>query len=418
VLCFETARLRLRRSVVNTRTTLAAGCLAVLAAVASACSPSSAGPNDASDEHGLTGMNPEAGAGDGGDGAAMGLTTTLRLAQLSRDVGGVDVCYRAYASQTFSGPIFASATVPIEAGTPDAGRPDGASGDAAIEAARPDAAQDATIDGAVADSTTSDAEAADATPSDATLADAGSDASIEDAAGDAADSAIAEAGAEAGSSSGLSYLEVSSYVSIPGAGTFEIVIVPGGQGSCTNAIVDRKVTLDDGKRATLALFGSAQAEAGAFNALDLIAMVDDPSIVTAGTRTRFFDSARNATDAAAPAQLLISVVGMPSQALAVVTPGAAPSPSASPPTADALGYHTDVPVAAPADLRIQADIDSDAGLDAGPPLWASSPVDLHLDPASLHTGFVVRDTMGQFAILWCDDTSFGSAASACTLLLR
>jgi hypothetical protein len=396
-----------------------------------ACSSSSEGPTDAADEHSLTGSNPDGGAGEAGDGGALTLTTTLRLAQLSRDLGVVDVCYRSPSSQTFSGPIFASAMIPVDSGAGS----DGAARDGATDAAdtgqvvASDAGQDATV----TDATRSDSSASDATLSDAAT-DAEGDTSVRDAAPsdaleeapardasspDAGDASTPDASPEAGSSSGLAYLQVSSYVTIQGAGTFEIIVVPGGQGSCTSPILDRKVTLDDGKRATLATFGSAGAEAGAYDALDLVAMVDDPSIAMGGTRTRFFDSARNAPDAGAvpsPPELLVSVVGSPTLELALVVPGAAPMPNATPPTADALGYHTDVPVAAPAQLRIQAD--ADGGLDASAPLWVSTPVDLHLDPASLHTGFLVRSALGEFAVLWCDDTSFGSASSACTLLLR
>jgi hypothetical protein len=402
----------------------------LVAAAMWGCSVSSAGQNDASDEHSLTGSNPEAGEGDASDASALTLTTTLRLAQLSRDLGPIDVCYRASSAQTFSGPIFSSQPVPIDAGV---GVGDGGLVDAAIDSpsldssvAVPDAGPtDATIQ----DSTVTDSPAPDATSPDAASFDAGpSDAGTAEVGADSGpaitDAAVGDATTEAGASSGLAYLQVSNYVTIQGAGTFDIVVVSAGQGSCTSPIVDRKLTLDDGKRTTLALFGSAALEAGANGALDMIAMVDDPSVVAGETRTRFFDSARLLADVGlpeSPEPLLVSVIGMPTLDLATIVLGAAPGPSSNAPTQDALGYHTDVPVSGLSRLRIErapAADGPDGSTEAGAALWLSSPQDLHLDPGSIHTGFVVGNPAGDLATLWCDDTSFGSAASACTLLLE
>jgi hypothetical protein len=375
--------------------------------------------------------------------------TTVRVAQLSRDVGAVDICYRSVLSQTFTGPVFSSPMAPVG----DAGSGDAGSGDATRLDGEPDSqtdgAADSEADGTTDGATDSETPAGEAGPDappdvidassplvDAT-AEAGQDATVTDAtvrdaadggpseeagtAPDAAPDVTADAAMEAGTSSGLTYLQVSNYVAIMGAGTFEIVVVPGGQGTCTNALIDRMVTLDDGKRGTLAIYGSREVEAGAPSALAMLAMVDDPVAVASSTRTRFFDSAPpDSADAEAESALLVSVVGTPTLELEVVLPGSAPEPSATPPTADALGYHTDVPVAAPARLRLDRYPGAvvDGGLDAGTPVWLGSSVDLRLVAGSIHTGFLVRDTMGDFAVLWCDDTSFGSALSACTLVLR
>jgi len=406
------------RGVVGYRGDLRAAALATVATLATGgavgCSTSSSGGSDASDEHPITGVSPDAGGEDASEGGPTTLMTTLRVAQLSSDLGTIDLCYRASAAETFTGPILASAPASSDAGMPDDAGPDAAdaaSFDAgaldvgALDAGPADSGVIGTPDVAVADAGPADAASPDATMADATLTDAtvGPDGSPSDA--------TADVSADAGPTTGLAYLQVSSYVTIAGAGTFDVVIVPGGQGECTNAILEREVTLNPGSRATLALQGSAGIDAGAPGALGMITMVDDPAVVAGATRTRVFDAARGPFGVPSPATLAVGVKGTPSLSLALAAPNAAPMPNATPPTADALGYHTDVPVAAPAELRIQ---DADAGVAS----WLSVPADLQLVAGTIHTGFIVADPVYAFAVLWCDDTNFGTAASSCTLLVR
>jgi hypothetical protein len=415
--------------------------LLCLVAGAAACAPSSGGGADASAEHSITGANPEAGPDGGAEDASPSLMTTVRVAQLSRDVGAVDICYRSVLSQTFTGPVFSSPIMSVgDAGSGDASSQDASAVDGSSDGGNPtldggadaasdvtddsspptDAAAEAGPDSTATDATATDATVTDATVTDATLRDAAPDVAPPEEAGPERD-ATTDAAMHGGGSAGLTYLQVSNYVTIMGAGTFEIVVVPGGQGTCTNAIIDRMVTLDDGKRGTLAIYGSPEVEAGSPNALAMVAMVDDAVAVASSTRTRFFDSAAaDSADAEAASALLVSVVGMPTLELEVVLPDSAPGPSATPPTADALGYHTDAPVMAPARLRLDRYTGAvmDGGLDASAPVWLGSPMDLRLVAGSIHTGFLVRDTSGDFAILWCDDTSFGSALSACALVVR
>ncbi len=146
------------------------------------------------------------------DGAAPGVT--VRIAQLSADLGAIDLCYRPTGTTSWTGPIFATLHPVVDAGI-----------DATItDASIPDGAPDSSAPGD------------DASPPDATTSD---DASSSDA------GAPWDAGApyDAGPPIGVAFESVSTYVTLAGSGTFDVAIVDSGSVSCTTPLAVDRVTL-------------------------------------------------------------------------------------------------------------------------------------------------------------------------------
>jgi hypothetical protein len=305
---------------------------------------------------GIIGSSSDAGPGDAPAGDAPTLSTALRFAHLSPDLPAIDVCYMAPSAQTVTGPVLFPSASPVDASTPP------------------------------------DADVLDAQ----TVSDAG-----------AGDASASEAAAGDASTSGLSYLGVTSYLTIPTAGTFQILVVPAGGGSCNGALFQAPVTLDTGKEYTLALFGRTQQDAGSSDALALVALTDNPASVAGATRTRFFHAALGVGTTPAAGPLSVSAIGALTLGLGTVSPGQTTTPSATPPTVDVLGYHTDVPLAPPAAFRLEG-VD-----DASGSVWSSAVSDFGLTAASVHTGFIASGEGGGFTLLWCNDTTYGEAMASC-----
>jgi hypothetical protein len=144
----------------------------------------------------------------------------MRLAHLSPDLGTIDFCYRLPGSSTFDGLVLGS---PLDAGVPP-GPPDG--------------------------STPADAETAETSANDASPP-------------------------PNGGSGALAFPGLTSYVVLKGWGTIDIALVATGGQSCASPIATGHVTLDAGKRATVAVMGLARVDASSDQALSIAAFTDD-----------------------------------------------------------------------------------------------------------------------------------------------
>jgi hypothetical protein len=213
------------------------------------------------------------------------LQTNLRVALVSELRLGIDICVRpGITNGTFEGPLLFDLPT-----LPDAG--EDAHKTPPLEASvKPDAASDAksasdaghSSDAARESSTTTDAS--DGAPphdsgrvedADATKPHDGAHDSLESDAREEASEAAADAAPDAPRgvdggvrSGGVHGFQVSSYLSVQGAGTFEVKIVPGGSPSCGAAaepLAIQYVTMNAGAYYTLVVHGSLpplQVDAG------------------------------------------------------------------------------------------------------------------------------------------------------------
>ncbi len=441
-----------------------------------------------------------------GGGDATALRTSLRVALLSPLDFGVDVCLRATGvNQPFQGPLLYE-QLP---GSPDAGldarkavdggpRPADAGShpvDARFEAGLRDAvardarrrdgspSRDATIPADASADVRSDRQA-DAT-ADVTV-DGRVDASVDapghgpnDATKDVVDGAIVDASADVqtdGASvtdggerpGGVLAWHVSSYLTVDGAGTFDVVIVPGGSPSCSNHLASQRITLDAGKFTTLVVLGSpppARADGGADAStsidaskdasrpdarqdapskdasqsdastlfLSIIAVTDEPALSATLARARFFN-ATTPGDAGSVGPLRVAAVERAAivPLAAQVVEGHVSSANPANPPVDSLGYWEGTPPLPTISLLVSAgtgawtdagpdggaDAATDAGAEAGAstPSWtitsASTPFDLIAN--TNHTGFLVGPTTTPIALVWCNDTVTPSVLTSCT----
>ena len=348
------------------------------AALGCGCRDTTAVSLDASDEHGIIGNPTDASGVDASAPDAGMLTTTLRLANLSPDLGPIDFCYRAPAMQTFNGPVLSP------------GMPGMTAGDAGAEAAADASAE--TGDAAAP----LDGGPRDATPEAASVPDA----SVEETGPDT--------GLDAGPP-GVPTFQITSYLQLEGAGTFDFAIVRAGALTCDKPLYTAQATLDSGKSSTLALMGIAAAEAGAGDALRAVTFTDDPTVVMTSFRARFIDAAFGFGMTPTHGAWQVSLGGGMISSLGVVPLGDHSAPSSTPPV-DPLGYLTGVPVSPPAALHL------DAADDAGAFSWATSSVDLGLAGGSVHTGFIVSDARGLLDVLWCNESNLATPMMSCALL--
>ncbi|MEO8876345.1 MAG: DUF4397 domain-containing protein [Polyangiaceae bacterium] len=209
-------------------------------------------------------------------------------------------------------------------------------------------------------------------------------------------------------SSGISFPGVSSYFAAPAAGDFEIAIVDAASGSCSTPAARARITLDPGKKLTIAIMGNFEADSDASDALQIVSFVDDGLTIEDAGRSRFIHAALgghggNAYQSLSAAAQTATLIPLASE----IDPKNAASPNSAPPVVDALGYHADVPIDE-GSLRIREITDAAVPSAA----WTSTPTLLSLGAGALRTGFIISDKRG-IAVLWCDD---GSGAAGCTLI--
>ena len=344
--------------------------LALSVSASLGCSDEGAGGGADASKDGIYFPPPPDGSGaDRGDDGSSTITTNARFAQLSPDLGDSDFCYRVANGGSWIGPVIASASSPVDAGSADA-------------------AQDASTDAELDADTNADTDA--------------------DAGGGSGSDAAADAG-----SLGLPYGSVSGYFGIAGSGTFDIGVVAAGSPSCTTLHALGSVTLDASKHSTIVAMGLELADAGVWNAARVVAFTDDVMPVAATAQVRFVHAAIGSDKAPAGlgpvAASAVTANGIVPLA-AEVDPAHAASASAAPPTIDALGYHGAAPFATPAILKL------DAVADAGMGTWSTPLTDLDMTSSSLHTGFICSDPSGGVAVLWCDDVSLAGTVTHCRYL--
>lgn len=303
------------------------------------------------------------GGGDAGVGDASSDASTpgalFRLAHLSPDVGRVDVCYRTSPSEAFTGPLILGVPSAVDAGPADVPTTD--AGDAG--------------------------EAGDAEPD-------------------------ADASTPPPAPPGVTFPGVTGYFALPASGSIEIAVVRAVDGNCSTPRARQLLTLDPGKRTTVALMGLAQADAGTRQELTLVPFVDDAMPAAGSTRTRFIHAALGGGKSRDLAALAIEAIDQSTVVplAARVEPAKTASPSTTDPAVGPLGYHDGQPLAVGA-LHV-AEI-GDGGADAQAVSWLSAVTKLDLRAGATHTGFVVSDPTGDLAILLCDDADDDAG---CTLV--
>lgn len=282
----------------------------------------------------------DAGVGDDPTGSS---TPWIRVAHLAPEVGAVDICHRIAPTDAFMGPLL---------GGPPAAAPK-------VEDASANGAEDDEL-GAEGDGTE-----------------------------------------DAGAPAPLAFTDVSSYLPAPVASTVEIAVVMATERSCSNPRARLRIALAPGRHTTFALLGVPNADAGT-SELGLVAFPDDPTLDGESARSRFVHAAlgegRDAEGPPSPFAVDAWIDGAIVPLAREVEPRKASTPSAAAPVVDALGYHTSAPLGQ-ASLRLT--FGGDAGTAAA--MWTSRASDLGMSAGSLHTGFVVPNVGGGYAIVWCDD---------------
>jgi hypothetical protein len=298
----------------------------------------------------------------------------VRIAQLSPDLGAIDLCYRPTGTTSWTGPIFATLHPPLDAGPVNDGGGGAGGGDAG-----------------------------------------GGDAGPEDAAA-SYDASAMDAGApyDAGAPIGVAFESVSTYVALAGSGTFDVAVVASGSVSCATPEALDRVTLTPAEQATLVVMGSAALDASAADALQVLAFEDDSSVDPTSARLRFIHAGLGTSASPAIPAVSVALVFSDQTSVAVaadVEPGQAASASSTPPVVDSLGYTTLSAASAPASIVLRT---SD---DAGAAMWLTSAAPLALTTSSLHTAFIY-DAARSVAVLYCEDLSVGggSTSSPCTVL--
>jgi len=449
------------------------GALAFASTGGPACSNNDAvTPVDAAIDHATIIVTPDARVTFEATVDATPLQTNVRVALLS-DLGfGIDICVSPVGSTgamltPYIGPLLyqklpsfpdagSDAATDADSGHRDGSSKDASGADSASRdaAGTTDATIDATADGsgartgdAASDGAGDGAEAGDA--SDASAGDAATDAAKDargdafgdgasdgardgsaDATGDAVSDAVADAivmpdgGERVG---GVPANQVSTYLSVQGAGTFDVAVVLGGSSSCASPLLVTRVTLDAGKFTTLVVRGSttpvsldaASADAQATDAskladashadatmhadgaadgardgahdaslvdattpapaplvvLTVVALTDEPALSSTFARARFFNATTASTsgedDGGATSALRVAAVEQAATVpLAVDVPvNRVTLANPASPAVDSLGYWQGAPLVStvPISLRASAGpLMADASLDAKP----------------------------------------------------
>jgi len=228
----------------------------------------------------------------------------------------------------------------------------------------------------------------DGAPQDAAAAtDATPDAPSEDA-------STADAG-----TLGVSPLSASQYLSIDGSGTLEIAIVPAGQGSCGQPLASGQVTLEPGRLKTVVVHTVAQ-DGG--KPTGVAAYDDTPEVALNLAKLRLIYAAGGAVP-----RLSATLYGTLTTPLGALDPLLPLRPEADAASVDGLGYATVDPRPPPATLGVR-------GEGAVAP-FTTSPADLGLSGASVHTGYLVPQADG-YALLYCNDVSTDGPRTQCVVL--
>jgi hypothetical protein len=342
--------------------------------------------------------------------SGLGLSASMRVAHLAPWLGPIDICVQAPGSQTFMGPLITpgdAGTGSLDGSTVEGGPPnDGSAFDGMTYAPDSHADDGASLDaqGSSPDVGSSEAGAAEAGELDGMATDGG--------------------GTAGATGAGLSPLAVSRYIELPSAGTFDFAIVRAGSGSCGTPYFTQQVTLDAGKMTTVVLTlapgpaPNSGVDASGFQGgmpLGLLSFTDEPDVLSSAARMRFINVARLPNSSVAGVALSVGVVdwtGMLWPLASVVNPDSVASPSSIPPVVDELGYHQGLAVDTVGGQDRDAVRVGTIG-DSAALSWTSDRVQLDLSPASVHTGFILAGTAGQFAVLWCDDRTGGLTGTDC-----
>jgi hypothetical protein len=348
-------------------------------------------PADASAD--LTFVTPggDSGAEDAESDGGPTLTSTMRLANMSPDLGQVDFCWRVTGSSTFVGPVIAtSLDAGVDVSTPDAavGEAGDASSSHPVDAAEEEASSDGDVEGSMEASAGIDALAGD------------------DGGGDAAADAETGATAPSGVPVQVAFGQMTGFVSIPAIGTLDIALVSPNQLSCNDPAFIGRVTLDPGKNATVVVMGLSTPEAGPGSGLVMKSFTDEPAD-PATARVRLVHAALGwpGEDAPTPA-LAVTLAG---QVTVDLAPTDTPVASTSP-LVDALGYVVAPTFAGPAPVSL-----STLG-DAGTHTWTTDFFQLDLQPGASLSAFVVSQAGGALGLVWCDAQSV-VVPGACVLEL-
>jgi len=368
---------------------LAVPCAATIPA--SGCS-SQGGSADASTDGTYVLPGPDSGSEDAESDGGSALSSTMRLANMSPDLGSVDFCWRVSGASTFTGPVIMGS---LDAGSM-APAPQDASeaGDAMAEASGAESgAQDA---GDEATALESGGDAAFDSPSDA----------AEDAAPEGATSDAGTAPGEAGVPVQVSFGAMTPFVQLPAIGTLDIALVRPDQLSCDSPAFVGHVTLDPGKNATVALMGLLGADAGSESALVMKSFTDEPADEQSA-RFRLIHAALGWPGGDGPAPPLAVQVGS-----ALLAPEIDPAQTAMTSTAagiDSLGYVTAPIFSSPAPVELFT------LADAAPRTWTTPFFALGLQPGTSVTAFIVSTGGGALGVAWCDGLQSGELPGSCVV---
>lgn len=357
--------------------------LSACAAAAPGCSPSSGNGVDASLDH--LGIVPgiESGEEDAGADAQGGTQTTLRLANMSPDIGAVDFCWRVSGSATFTGPVLGGSLDAGTAGgseTEEAGPTEGGP-----EAGAPEEGGDATEP---ADATTEGGS-----PEEGGAADAGVDATSASDGGDAGATGDASVADAAVPQPPVGFASMSAAVTLPASGTLDIALVAAGQLSCSTPAAVGTVTLDAGKITTVTVMGLAGADAGSESALSIVGFTDELADESAA-RVRFVHAALGWPGAADPGVPALSARAGSVVLAPEVDPGHATTQAVMPPV-DPLGFASVPTVSGETVLTL-----STLG-DGAVQAWSTAFVGIDAIPGTVHTGFIVSLPAGALGVAWC-----------------
>ena len=343
-----------------------------------------------SDSYGIhLGDGGTGGDGNGDDGGPTA-KASVRIANMSPDLGPVDYCWRETGASSYQGPVLGGGVTPVTDASPGG---DSGGGDASLpgeggagEAGGDDAA-------AAGDAGNKPDATVDASTEGGANLDATSDAPWEAAGGDG------------GPANAIVFGARGPTLLLPTSGTFDVAIVRAGQTSCAGPLFSGQVTLDAGKSATVVLMGLAAADAGP-KQLAMVAFTDATSDAQSA-QVRIIHAALGTASAAGAPSLAVHAGA--TVVTSRVDPGQASDASQVPPI-DALGYTTLSGISDPSALSLTA-----VG-DAAATTWTAAPTNLGARAGTAHTGLVVSLDDSTLGVVWCDDSPSATAATACALL--
>jgi hypothetical protein len=459
-----------------------AACSAVVGELAAGPGCSNPAPEvfvDAALDHVSTPTVPDAATTPEAGSDAAQLGANIRVALLSSLGFGVDICVTS-ASSTQGPLLYAQHQLQsaLDAGSRDAGREAGDGGRVDGGSTGVDGAADARLDavGSQSDATRDGSRDAPVDAAFDTTLEGGRDATPDgtrdstlnaDAGGRDASSAI-DGGTPFG---GVLAEQVTNYLVISGAGTFDVAVVAGGSSMCgVCPLAHRLVTLDSGKFYTLVVGaptpvasdaggdssdrrdakGDAPTPSDAASGPDgadgadattgdaartcpptlplmIVPLTDEPALGPSA-RARFFNATNfNPTlgdgGTLHPFRVAIveqnAIVPLASE----IPPGQTALPNPANPGVDTLGYWTGglSSTMSLVDLRIGAPVDAgpDASVDGGvgQPSWTFVAEDnFDLLASTVHTGFIAGGSGSPLTLLWCSDsTTIGAVYTTCEM---